>query len=144
MRSECEYLSLLADKMALVPSRGGALFQNIQNGGRQSLTSTSKPSLQATLAAKVNLDPESGILTAVSSWGHMHRLDGASRPSLKQPDPQGGVSVCMQDSVGLSEGFMLLRYCCSPLLTCWGCDAEQRKGRGPRDLQGLRKGSRLD
>lgn len=55
MGSECEYLSLLADKMALVPSRGGALFQNIQNGGRQSLTSTSKPSLHATLAAKVIL-----------------------------------------------------------------------------------------
>ena len=87
MRSECEYLSHLADNMALVPSRGGALFQNIQNGGRQSLTSTSKPSLQATLAAKVRLYLELGFLKAVSSWGHMHRSDGASRPSLKQSDP---------------------------------------------------------
>lgn len=108
MRSECEYLSLLADKMELVPSRGGALFQNIQNGGRQSLTSTSKPFLQATLAAKVILYLELGILKAVSSWGHMHTSEGASRSLLKPPDRQGGMSVCLQYNVGLSEGLVLL------------------------------------
>jgi hypothetical protein len=35
---DAEYLAVLADKMAAVPARGGALFQNIQNGARQSVT----------------------------------------------------------------------------------------------------------
>jgi hypothetical protein len=57
--SDAEYLAVLADKMAAVPSRGGALFQNIQNGGRQSVTGgaqtmLSRPSVRAALSAKVN------------------------------------------------------------------------------------------
>lgn len=51
MEHDAEYLAVLADKMALVPSRGGALFQNIQSGGRQSLTHLSKPSIRSTLKA---------------------------------------------------------------------------------------------
>ena len=51
MEHDAEYLAVLADKMALVPSRGGALFQNIQSGGRQSLTHLSKPSMRSTLKA---------------------------------------------------------------------------------------------
>lgn len=54
---------MLADKMAAVPTRGGggALFQNIQNGGRQSLsggaqTLTSRPSVHAAVAARVRAD----------------------------------------------------------------------------------------
>ena len=51
MEHDAEYLAVLADKMALVPSRGGALFQNIQSGGRQSLTHLSKPTMRSTLKA---------------------------------------------------------------------------------------------
>ena len=51
MEHDADYLASLADKMTLVPSRGGALFQNIQSGGRQSLTHLSKPSIRSTLKA---------------------------------------------------------------------------------------------
>ncbi len=61
--SDAEYLAVLADKMAATPARGGggALFQNIQNGGRQSLrggaqTLTSRPSMHAALAARVRAE----------------------------------------------------------------------------------------
>jgi hypothetical protein len=62
--NDAEYLAVLADKMAAVPARGGgggALFQNIQNGGRQSLsggaqTLTSRPSVHAAVAARVRAD----------------------------------------------------------------------------------------
>ena len=56
--ADAEYAAMLADKLAAAPPRGGsALFQNIQHGGRQSLTGgaqtlLSKPSMRAALAAK--------------------------------------------------------------------------------------------
>lgn len=53
MEHDARYLESLAEKMGQMPSRGGALFQNIQNGGRQSLTSVSKPMVNTKLAAKV-------------------------------------------------------------------------------------------
>lgn len=65
MEHNAEYLAVLADKMSMVPSRGGALFQNIQNGGRQSLTSLSKPTLKANLAAKVGLPLYAHLRTCV-------------------------------------------------------------------------------
>ena len=34
MVHDADYLASLADKVTLVPSRGGALFQNIQSGGQ--------------------------------------------------------------------------------------------------------------
>ncbi len=53
MVHDADYLASLADKVTLVPSRGGALFQNIQSGGRQSLTHLSKPSIRSTLKASL-------------------------------------------------------------------------------------------
>lgn len=57
--ADAEYAAALADKLAAAPARGGgaALFQNIQHGGRQSLTGgaqtlLSRPSVRAALAAK--------------------------------------------------------------------------------------------
>ncbi|CAL8463204.1 g2738 [Coccomyxa elongata] len=57
--NDAEYLAVLGDNLAAAPGRGGggALFQNIQNGGRQSLTGgaqmlSSRPALHAALAAK--------------------------------------------------------------------------------------------
>ncbi len=110
--SECEYLSLLADKMMLVPSRGGALFQNIQNGGRQSLTSTSKPSLQATLAAKVI--PYLGLDTPRRCW----QLGLSAQRRLERAFA-GAAKATMQDvsmhalhyNLGLFEVSVLLRHC---------------------------------
>ena len=39
----------------------------------------------------------------------MHTSEGDSRLLLKQPDPRGGMSVCLQYNVELSEGSVLLR-----------------------------------
>lgn len=56
--ADAEFAAMLADKLAAAPLKGGgALFQNIQHGGRQSLTGgaqtlLSKPSVRAALAAK--------------------------------------------------------------------------------------------
>ena len=57
LEADAEYAAMLAEKLAAAPPRGAALFQNIQHGGRQSLTGgaqtlLSKPSMRAALAAK--------------------------------------------------------------------------------------------
>ena len=51
---EAETLFSIGETMASLPSRGASVFQNIQNGGRQTVNSVSKPALHATLAAKVS------------------------------------------------------------------------------------------
>ncbi|KAK9908181.1 hypothetical protein WJX75_003830 [Coccomyxa subellipsoidea] len=78
--NDAEYLAVLADKMAAVPARGGgggALFQNIQNGGRQSLsggaqTLTSRPSVHAAVAARNGADARSksdaSALSRARAW----------------------------------------------------------------------------
>ena len=54
---EAETLFSIGETMASLPSRGASVFQNIQNGGRQTVNSVSKPALHATLAAKVSCHP---------------------------------------------------------------------------------------
>ncbi|EIE21344.1 hypothetical protein COCSUDRAFT_66840 [Coccomyxa subellipsoidea C-169] len=78
--SDAGYLAVLADKMAATPARsggGGALFQNIQNGGRQSLsggaqTLTSRPSMHAALAARNEADAraksDANALSRAKAW----------------------------------------------------------------------------
>ena len=69
---EAETLYSIGETMASLPSRGASVFQNIQNGGRQTVNSVSKPSLNATLAAKVDCHLHVPIL----------RLCSASQESL--------------------------------------------------------------
>ena len=78
MEIDAEYLEVLAGKMELVPSRGGALFQNIQSGGRQSLTHLSKPTMRSTLkASHCHSSP------AYSNW-----LSGLSDALASSPVPE--------------------------------------------------------
>ena len=81
--AEAETLYSIGETMASLPSRGASVFQNIQNGGRQTVNSVSKPALNATLAAKVNRNSRASSLKGchagqhclVSSpckWPHLH------------------------------------------------------------------------
>ena len=56
--------------MASLPSRGASVFQNIQNGGRQTVNSVSKPTLHATLAAKVSCNSHACTLKCCSATQH--------------------------------------------------------------------------
>ena len=84
---------MLADKMAAVPTRGGggALFQNIQNGGRQSLsggaqTLTSRPSVHAAVAARVRADSLQMIVGQVQSALSLEVKLSAEPQGLPQED----------------------------------------------------------
>ncbi|CAK0785673.1 hypothetical protein CVIRNUC_008884 [Coccomyxa viridis] len=69
---EAETLFSIGETMASLPSRGASVFQNIQNGGRQTVNSVSKPALHATLAAKneadVKTSAHSNALAKACAW----------------------------------------------------------------------------
>ena len=67
---EAEMLYSIGETMASLPSRGASVFQNIQNGGRQTVNSVSKPSLNATLAAKVGCNSHASNPKCCSASQH--------------------------------------------------------------------------
>ena len=67
---EAETLYSIGETMASLPLRGASVFQNIQNGGRQTVNSVSKPSMNATLAAKVDCNTHVPSLRVCSASQH--------------------------------------------------------------------------